>query len=70
MLDFLTAIVEFFGAIGTYLLNLLEGVAFVLRMIPQAMSIVNLAYGYMPGVLEVFALAGISVCVIYFLIGR
>lgn len=70
MLDFLTAIVDFFGAIGTYVMNLVEGVAFVLQMIPQAMGIMTLAYGYMPGVLSVFAMAGVSVCIIYFLIGR
>lgn len=70
MLNFLTAIVDFFSAIGSFLLNIVEGIAFILQMIPQALGIVTLSYGYMPAALSVFAMAGISVCIIYFLIGR
>ena len=70
MLDFLTAIVDFFGAIGSFLLNIVEGIAFILLMIPKALNIFTVSYGYMPSALAVFAMAGISICVIYFLIGR
>lgn len=70
MLEFLTAIVDFFSAIGSLLLNIVNGIVFILYMIPDALGIVTLSYGYMPAALSVFAMAGISVCIVYFLVGR
>lgn len=70
MLNFLTAIVEFFSAIGSFLLNIVKGVLVIIYMIPSALDIVSLSYGYMPSVLSAFAMAAISISIIYFLIGR
>lgn len=70
MLNFLTVIVDFFSAIGSFLLNIVKGVLVIISMFPAALNIITLAYGYMPAALSVFAMAGISVCIIYFLIGR
>lgn len=70
MLDFLTTIVDFFGAIGSFLMNIVEGLAFVIMMIPKAMSTMTVVFGYLPAALSVFAIAGVSICIVYHLLGR
>lgn len=70
MLNFLQSISDFLQAIGSFIMNLVEGVLFMIQMIPQAMGTVTMAFGYMPAMLVTFATAGIAICVVFHLIGR
>lgn len=70
MLDFLQSISQFLQALGSFVLNLVDGVIFMIQMIPQAMGTVTMAFGYMPAMLVTFATAGIAICVVFHLIGR
>lgn len=70
MLDFLQSVSEFFQAIGSFVMNLVEGVIFLITMIPEAMGTITLAFGYMPAMLVTFATAGIAICIVFHLIGR
>lgn len=70
MLDYLRSISDFLFAIGSFVVNLVEGVLFLINMIPQAMGTLTMAFGYLPSMLVTFAVAGVAICVVYHLIGR
>lgn len=70
MLDFLTAIADFFGAIATFVQSVVKGLGFALAMIPQAFVLITYALGFLPSVLLVFAMAGLTICIIFHIIGR
>lgn len=70
MIDFLKAIADFFSAIGSLLVNLVQGLLSIVPMIAQSLVFLTYVYAYIPSVLLMFIVAGIAVCVVYFLIGR
>ena len=70
MLNVLMQIKEFFVSIAMLIFNLLRGIFYMLRMIPNALTMLNYSVGFMPTVLVSFALALISVSVVYMIIGR
>lgn len=70
MLNIFSAIADFLTMLVDYVQNLVSGIASMFSIIPQAISVVNYAVGYMPAVLSVFALAGIGICVVFHIIGR
>lgn len=70
MLNVFEAIMDFLSMLGSYVSNIVTGLFSMLNLIPQAVTTVNYAIGYMPDVLTVFALAGIGICVVFHIIGR
>lgn len=70
MLNVLQSITDFLTMIVDSVRNLVTGIASMLSIIPQSMTVLNYAIGYMPGVLATFALAGIAICVVFHIIGR
>lgn len=70
MLDFLSAVADSFSALLSFVLNLVNGLIYLVGMVPKSMGIVNASFGYLPSVLVTFAGAGIAICVVLFLIGR
>lgn len=70
MLNVFEALINFFSMIGSFVSNIVTGLASMLNLIPQAVTTINYAIGYMPDVLTVFALAGIGICVVFHIIGR
>lgn len=70
MLNIFSSIADFLMMLGDYVQNLVSGIASMLAIIPQAVSVINYAVGYMPAALSVFALAGIGICVVFHIIGR
>lgn len=70
MLDFLSAISSFFSTIGTFLLNIVQGLVSVIALIPQAFVLITYSIGFLPAALLAFALAGLSICIVFFVIGR
>lgn len=68
--DFLNSILYFFGSIAALLINLLDGTAQLLSMIPSALGMVSYSISTMPTVLIAFATGFISISVAYLIIGR
>lgn len=56
--------------LGDFVMNIVSGIASLLEMIPQSIFMTNYATAYIPDVLSVFAVAGISICVVFHIIGR
>lgn len=70
MTDFLAQITDFLFAIGSFLLNIVEGLVYLVAEIPKSVQFLGIVTGYIPAPLLAFALAGISICVVFMLIGR
>lgn len=70
MLDFFTSISDSISAFLSFCMNIIEGLGYMISMVPKSMGIVNASFGYLPSVLVTFAGAGIAICVVLFLIGR
>lgn len=67
---FLTQIVSFFGAAVKILGSFLAGLAQLIYVIPQALTMLTYTIASMPSVLVIFATAFISVSVVYLVVGR
>lgn len=70
MLNALQSILDFIGMIGSFVSNLVTGLFSMITMIPQAFSAISYTLGYMPSQLLVFATAGITICIVFHIIGR
>lgn len=70
MLEFLSAIGDAFSAIISFIVNIVNGLIFLVGMIPKAMGIITVSFGYLPSVFVAMATAGIAICIVYLLIGR
>lgn len=70
MLEFFSTLIDFFVSIGHLLTNLLTGVAYIFALIPQGISFITYSIGFLPSVLVAFAFAGVSICVLFNIIGR
>lgn len=73
----MSAITSIFTAIGdaiiaamSVLFSFLQGLQQLIRMIPSAVSMLSYSIQQMPPVLTVFAIAFMSVSVVYLVIGR
>ena len=70
MLDFLSAIGDSFSAIISFIVNIVNGLIFLVGMIPKAMDIITVSFGYLPSMLVGLAVAGVAISTVLFLIGR
>lgn len=70
MLDFLTSIGDSLSAFLSYCLNLVQGLIYMLTMIPKSMAVVTQSFAYLPSPLVVFAGCALVICVVFYLIGR
>lgn len=70
MLNVFEALLDFFSMLGDFLLNIVTGLASLLSMIPKAMVTMDYVASYIPAELGVFAIAGISICVVFHILGR
>lgn len=70
MLNALNGILDFCRMLADFVSNLVTGLFSMISMIPQAFTSLNYTVGYMPSELAVFALAGLSICIVFQLIGR
>ncbi len=57
-------------SIINFVMSLFEGFVSMIRMIPQIVTMVTGAIGYLPSVLAVFATLTITVSVLYLILGR
>lgn len=66
----LESILTFFQSIVSFLSNIIGGFIQLVLLIPKALYFIGVAMGSLPAVLTVFAVAFISVAVVYLVIGR
>lgn len=70
MVEFFTSVASFFEAIINFVMHMVQGLIYMITMIPQGMATITMAIGYLPAALLPFATAGIAICIVYLLIGR
>lgn len=70
MQQVLESILTFFQGIISLIGNLLNGIRQLIVMIPQALAFIGQSFGALPSVIAVFAVAMITVSVVYLVIGR
>ena len=70
MIAIFQGIYNFLSAIGGVVVNLLVGIYQMIIMIPSALSMLLYSVGYMPSVILAFAVAMVTVSVVYMVIGR
>lgn len=70
MIQFFQGVATFFEAIGTFVINILSGLKYLVTVIPKSLTTLTYIVGFMPPVLVAFALAGITVSVVFLVIGR
>jgi len=67
MLEMVSSILQ---TVVALVMNFINGLFTLLLLIPQAVVFVTTSIGYLPPVLVVFAVAGVSICVVFHIIGR
>lgn len=70
MLSWLSSIGNSFVVFIQFLISTLSGILSVFGLIAQSLVFLALSWGYLPSVLLVFAVAGVSIIVVFQLIGR
>lgn len=70
MLEFFSAVVEFFGMLGKVITIIINGPLFLISQTAQGLVTLTTVLGYMPAVLVAFASTGIIICIMYLIIGR
>lgn len=70
MIDFFQKVIQFFTSLGSFLWNIILGLKYLVTVIPKSLVMLTYSVGFMPTILVAFALALISVSVVYLVIGR
>lgn len=70
MLNWLSSIGDAIGIFVQFVTSLVTGIISVFGLVGEAFIFLNTAYAYMPSVLLVFVGAGITISVVFHLIGR
>lgn len=70
MLNVLQSITDFLAMIVDNVKNVISGTAQIIGLIGPSVEALNYIYAYIPGVLTVFAITGIGICIVFHIIGR
>ena len=70
MVQFFQGIANFFQSLGAFIINILSGLKYLVTVIPKSLTMLTYSLGFMPTVLIAFALALVTVSVVYLVIGR
>lgn len=70
MADFFAQVGNFFAAIGGFLLNILQGLCWIVASIPRALAYVTITIGYIPAPIIPLAFGVIAICVVFLIIDR
>lgn len=68
--DWLLSIVKFIGSLLALLASFVDGLFHLLQMLPSAMTMVTTSVSSMPSVLIPFAVAAVTISVVYLIVGR
>lgn len=70
MTNILSTIGDFIYAVVNLLINFVTGIIQLLTILPQAVTMLTSSVAFMPSIITAFAIALISVSVVYLVIGR
>lgn len=70
MADVIQSILYFLQGTVSFIINIVNGLYQLILMIPKALGFVSISLGALPPVLTVFAVAFVSVSIVYLIIGR
>lgn len=70
MANFLTGLVDFLSLIGNIIGSFLAGLVQLVSLIPQALQMLTYSIASLPPVFTVYAVAFVSVSVVYLVINR
>lgn len=66
----LQSVLNFFLLIGEFIVNILTGLIQMLAFIPKSLNFLLYAFDFLPPMLLVFAVAMVTVNIVYLIIGR
>lgn len=69
-MSILKSLGDFIYAVNSLLLNLVMGIWQMIITIPSAVTMLNYSIGYMPVILSAFAVAIITVSIVFLVVGR
>ena len=70
MINFFESVLGFFQMLGNALINALNGIFSLIMLIPKAFVMVTTCLDYIPPQITVFAVAGLSVTIVFLILGR
>lgn len=70
MSSIINTISNFIYAINQFILNLVMGAWQLISMIPSALTMLTYSIGYMPTILTAFAIALITISIVFLVVGR
>lgn len=70
MIDYLVSLGEGLQVFIDFVVNLVTNLLSIIQIIPDSLHAITYAVSYMPSALAVFATAGISICVVFHIVGR
>ena len=70
MLDVLSSIVEAISTLLNFVVSFFSGILSVFGLVSQSAAFLTLAWTQLPSVLLVFCVAGLSIVIVFQLIGR
>ncbi len=70
MLNFFSVLVEAVTSLLNFIVSFFSGILSVFGLIGQCWTFLTLSWGYMPSVLLVFITAGLTITIVFQLIGR
>ena len=70
LLDFLQSIVSFFEMLADFVVNVLTALFQMLTYIPNALSFLVKCSGFVPSIILSFLLAGVSLSLLFMIVGR
>lgn len=70
MLSWLSSIGESIGVFVQFVTSMISGILSVFGLIGQCWAFLTVSWGYMPSVLLVFITAGLTITIVFQLIGR
>ena len=70
MISLLESIVNTLSALGAFIVHSIESLFNLLENIPAYVSFLTVSIGYLPNAIMPFAIASISVYVVYLILGR
>ena len=70
LLKALQSIVDSISAAFQFLLNMIKGLIQLVTLLPKALSFVHSCTTYLPTFIVAFALAGITISIVFMVVGR
>ncbi len=70
MLDFFVHMVEVFSVLIQFIGNQIQNTLSLLQLLPSAFSYLTVCFGFLPAVVYPFVSIGITICIVFLILGR